>query len=370
MSAETDVKLDPGTSLTNLARTLGQAQVIDNALMFQLYVRFVSRNYRSFQSGTYRFEGQVTPVFVVEKMIRGESYNPIVLTIPVPEGFTVKALIDRLAAHGVGTHGQIRTLTRDPNFLKRWRIPGSSVEGYVYPATYNFYAMPTAADALGEMIKTFWQNLPASYEKNVEKMGLSLHQAVTFASLIELETQTDDERPLVSEVIWRRLKDKAPLGIDAALIYGIPDYAGDLKWTHLSDASNPYNTRIRKGLPPGPIGSPSRRSLEAVLTPASEGNYYYVLKAGTTRHTFSKTLAEHNRHVKELVAALRAKGHDRTDGREGDSDPKASSSASKTASKGADKAQRDRSSKSAAPPPKHGLSSGNQGVEDKVKSPH
>lgn len=345
LPAETVFKYEPGTSLAHLARDLSKAHVIDDELWFQIYVRFVSRNYRSFQSGTYRFDGQVTPIFIIEKMIRGESYHPIVLTIPVPEGFTIKSLIERLAAHGVGTHAHIKALTRDASFLKRWRIPAQSVEGYVYPATYNFYSMPTATDALGEMIKTFWQNLPQGYEQNVGKMGLSLHQAVTFASLIEMETQADEERPLVSEVIWRRLKDKAPLGIDAALIYGIPDYAGDLKWSHLSDASNSYNTRIHKGLPPGPIGSPSRASLEAVLKPAHEGNYYYVLKAGTTRHTFSKTLAEHNRHVKELVAALRAKRHDQKDEVEGESGAPHSTGTSPISGKDLDKGHSPRSSK-------------------------
>ena len=94
-----------------------------------------------------------------------------------------------------------------------------------------------------------------------------------------------------------------------ALIYGIPDYAGDLKWAHLSDASNPYNGRIHKGLPPTPIGSPSAASLEAVLSPSNYGYYYYVLMpGGGGRHHFSKSLKEHNEHVRRLVDATGASG--------------------------------------------------------------
>lgn len=310
LDAPVTFPFEPGTGLSLLGQELAHRGIVDNELYFSLYVRLFRRNYRLFQSGSYRFEGGMAPALLVDKFTKGENYHPIVRTIAVPEGFTLKALIDRLVAHSIGSQEGLRRMVRDPAFLKRFQVPAASLEGYVYPATYNFYAVPTPADALGEMVRTFWQNLPPSYAEKAAAMGLSLHQAVTFASLIELETQTDDERALVSEVIWRRLKDKAPIGIDAAIIYGIPDYAGDLKWTHLSDASNPYNTRIRKGLPPGPIGSPSRKSLEAVLSPANEGFYYYVLKAGTKRHHFSKTLGEHNRHVKELIAALRTKGHD------------------------------------------------------------
>ena len=105
----------------------------------------------------------------------------------------------------------------------------------------------------------------------------------------------------ISEVIWNRIKKGEPLGIDAALIYGIKNYQGDIKWKHLRDKKNKYNTRIHKGLPPGPIGAVSKVSLEAVLNPTAEGYYYYVLKAGTTRHNFSKSLAEHNKFVKLLL---------------------------------------------------------------------
>lgn len=300
VAGEVVVDFKPGTTLSTLAQTLENGGIVTSSAMFQAYVR-VSASYKRFQAGRYRFTGTQTPANVVDVMVRGETYNPIALQVTIPEGFTLKLITERLAANGAGPLVELNRMVRDRAFLQKLNVPSRNLEGYVFPATYSFRDQPTGAQALEHMVKTFWQNLPKDYEKRVNGLGLSLHEAVTFASLIEMETMLDDEKALISEVIWRRLKDKTPLGIDAALIYGIPDYAGDLKWAHLSDAKNPYNTRIHAGLPPTPIGSPGLRSLEAVLTPANFGYYYYVLMPGSTRHQFSRTLKEHNDNVKKLL---------------------------------------------------------------------
>lgn len=297
---EVVVDFKSGTTLGALSRSLATNGVVSSAAMFQAYVR-VTGSYRQFQAGQYRFSGTLTPTQVADVIRKGETYTPVVLTITIPEGFTLKQTLDRLAANGAGTLPELRKLASNPRFLQKLSIHAKTIEGYLYPATYGFQVLPTAAEALEQMTKTFWQHLPKDYEIRVNRLGLSLNEAITFASLIELETMFDDEKTLISEVIWRRLKDKVPLGIDAAIIYGIPDYAGDLKWVHLQDATNPYNTRIHAGLPPSPIGSPSRKSLEAVLTPANFGYYYYVLMPGQTRHKFSRTLKEHNEAVKKLL---------------------------------------------------------------------
>ena len=107
---------------------------------------------------------------------------------------------------------------------------------------------------------------------------------------------------MIAEVIQSRLKNGEPLGIDAAIIYGIPDYDGDIKWKDLKNANNPYNTRLHRGLPPTPIGAASRSSLEAILNPTKLGYYYYMLdSADHTRHVFSTTLGEHNALVNKFL---------------------------------------------------------------------
>ena len=300
-----------GMGLGALAQKLANEGVVDHATLFNLAVR-LSGDYKRYQAGTYRFAGQVAPVDVETALFSGQTYNPVVAQITIPEGFRLKEVSERLAAHGIGHIVEIVNLVKDKSFLNELNVPSVSLEGYVYPATYSFYRLPTAREALSTMVKKFWQNLPANYQDQVSGKGLSLNEAVIFASLIELETMHDEERPLVSEVIWRRLKDKVPLGIDAALIYGIKDYQGDLTWAHLADRKNPYNTRIHIGLPPTAIGSPSRKSLEAVLAPSNLGYYYYVLVPGQNHHHFSKTLAEHNLHVKKLVnGTKRERAHEK-----------------------------------------------------------
>jgi UPF0755 protein len=197
-------------------------------------------------------------------------------------------------------------LSQDPKLLDELRIPSTSLEGYLYPATYPFTKIPDAQEVITRAVKTFWDRLPANYEEMVKEKGLDLNQAVIFASLIELETANDAERSFVSEVIWNRYNDKAALGIDAAIIYGIKDYDGDIRSRDLRDRSNLYNLRIHPGLPPTAIGSPSKESLLAVLSPSNKGYYYYVVDVDKeNQHHFSKSLSEHNRYVRKLVKVRR-----------------------------------------------------------------
>ena len=301
-----DVSFPAGTSLQSLSHMLKQEKVVDSALLFRLFVRCCA-DFKKFQAGKYRFQGNVSPTQVAERISAGDIHIELRLRFSVPEGFTLAKITARMAAHGLGTEGELQRLARDRALLTELKITADSLEGYLYPATYSFYQqLPTARQVFARMVAKWRAMLPADYEQQVAAKGLTLHQAVTMASLIELETAHDDERNKISEVIWRRLKDRTPLAIDASIIYGIKDYDGDLKRHHLRDASNPWNTRIHRGLPPTPIGSPSLASLLAVLSPTNEGHYFYVLiPDGSKRHHFSRTLREHNHHVRKLMRASR-----------------------------------------------------------------
>jgi len=295
------VEIPRGTSLRALSKTLASSALVDHQTKFRVWARIFS-DYSKFQAGNYRFEGSVSPTEIAKRIISGDIYIPVVLEVTIPEGFTQKQIFARLAAKGVAAVAEFAALASDPTFLAAHNIAADSLEGYLYPATYQFSKMPSAREALEKMLRTFWSKLPSEYEAKVGKMGLSLAEAVIFASLIELETPNEDEKPLVAEVIWRRLKDKAALGIDAALIYGIQDYDGDIRSRDLRDRSNKYNTRIYPGLPPGAIGSPARSSLLAILSPSNKGYYYYVVDADNPgRHYFSKSLREHNVKVRALL---------------------------------------------------------------------
>jgi UPF0755 protein len=297
-----EFNLERGMSLRNLSQRLAQEQIISSGFAFWLRVRYLGM-FPKFQAGLYRFSDSVTPNELITAFSKGDIYDPVLLEIAIPEGFTAKQIFERLVANGVGSIQNYQALFSDQTFLTNQQILSSNLEGYLYPATYRFHRkLPGPEEAILRMVKEFKQRLPEDYEANVSALGLTLNDAVKFASLIEKETLYLDEKPLVSEVIWRRLKRNEPLGIDATIIYGIENYDGNIRWKHLKDPDNLYNSRIHRGLPPTPICSPSLASLLAVLNPAQEENHFYVLIPGANgRHHFSKTLEEHNRHVKKLV---------------------------------------------------------------------
>jgi UPF0755 protein len=291
-----------GASLTGIAENLEHQGIIDSSVKFRIYVR-VAQLFPHFQAGLYQFSGNVTPTQIIEAITHGDVYKPLAVEFTVPEGFTMYQIRDRLVAHGIGTQSSLTHLLTDKAFIKELGITSPSLEGYLYPATYQFFTtIPSERDAIKRMTAEFFKRLPEGYAEKAKQLNLTLPQSVIFASLIERETLHDDERPLVSEVIWARLKDGGPLGIDAALIYGIENYDGDIKWRDLKNAQNLYNTRIHKGLPPTPIASPSVASLLAVLNPADKRYYYYVRKPGPdNRHQFSRTLQEHNEYVQKWI---------------------------------------------------------------------
>lgn len=304
LTAPQVIQVTRGMSLRELSETLENQQVIDHWPLFYAWTR-IAGHFPRIQAGPYRFESFVRPADIASDMMAGKIYRPILVQFTIPEGFTLKKITDRLAANGLGSKELIWKLLHDKALLKELRVDGPSLEGFIYPATYAWTEIPDARAAIVRMVNTFWERLPPRYETEIAVKNLTLYQAVIFASLIEMETMQLDEKPMVSEVIWRRLKDKVPLAIDASLIYGIPDYDGNIRWKHLSDAKNPYNSRIHRGLPPTPIGSVSRESLAAVLTPSNMGYYYYVrLPGDENRHHFSKSLSEHNEYVRKFVKSI------------------------------------------------------------------
>lgn len=281
--------------------------LVSSNQLFWIWARFFSQVHR-FQAGTYRFSESVAPREIAQAFINGDVYQPVVFEVTIPEGFTVSQIIERLAAKGAAPVEKLRQVAGDTDFIASLGIPSTSLEGYLYPATYPFIHHPSPEDIFRRMVSEFRERLPIDYEQRVNQLGLSLAQAITFASLIERETKQDDERPLVSEVIWNRLNKGIALAIDASIIFGIPDFDGDIRRKHLIDRNNLYNTRVHPGLPPGPICSPTIQSLLAVLTPTDQGLYYYVVDAENfDRHRFSKTLSEHNRYVREYLRAKKAR---------------------------------------------------------------
>ena len=301
LKSDVTYDLEKGSSLSRISKELHRKGLIDYPLLFRMIV--LSEGHFRVKAGHYKFVGKASPRDIYQALRDGLESLDVVLTFTIPEGFTLDQILHRLVANKLGDLADLKMLASDKSLFEEFHIESTSLEGYLYPETYVYHnQFPTARQVLRDMLKTFAKNLPPNYEDDLKKVKLSLSEGIIFASLIERETKHDDERPMVSEVIWNRLRSGEPLGIDAGLIYGIKNYDGDIRSRDLVDRTNPYNSRIFKGLPPTAIGSPSQKSMKAVLTPSKEGLYFYVLVPdGQERHHFSKTLGEHNVYVKKLL---------------------------------------------------------------------
>lgn len=306
LTDEALITLNKGMSLHTLSKELEQKGLISSPLLFQLWVKLHRHSYERFLAGTYRFEDSVKPIDIMQTMMDGKTYNPVSLEFTIPEGATFAQIRAHLVNLEVGTDEEFLKLSKDKTFLSTLGI--ECLEGFLFPATYVFHnKKPTAQEVLERVVKEFFTRIASDYKENLQIHSLTLEEWVAFASLIEKEAYAAEERPMISEVIWRRLKAGIPLGIDAALIYGIKDYNGNITREDLRNPKNLYNNRIHKGLPPTPIASPSLDSLTSVFYPTAEGFYYFVLVPGPERkHHFSTNFKEHSLYVRDLVRAQRS----------------------------------------------------------------
>jgi UPF0755 protein len=286
------------TTLRATARLLADEKLISDWRLFLLWAR-VTKADRKIQSGEYEFATAISPLELLRILTRGESLR---ISVTVIEGMTFKQLATLLRVKGLGTEEQFLCLNEDPQFLTFWGLPPEGIEGYIYPATYQFSRRATPEDILGQMIAHFYMAIsPAMYRKTAS-LGLSVHQIITLATLIEKETGATVEKNLVSAVFHNRLRQGMPLQCDSSVIYGIPTFDGNLTRQHLLMPS-PYNTYLLRGLPPGPIANPSTESVLAALNPLPSDYLYFVAKGDGT-HEFSVDLTSHNRAVRRFQ-----KGH-------------------------------------------------------------
>lgn len=298
---EVEISLDKGSSLSLLSSKLFDSGVISSRVKFQIWVKLLS-DFRKFQAGNYKFTLPLNVKEVNDTFIQGKTYSKALYEVVIPEGYTEKQIVEKFVQAGIGTRKNYWELLQDPEFLGPLGVEYLSAEGYLYPATYSFFTMPTEEEVIKKMITTFWERLPDQYEIHVASRGLSLREGIILASLIEAETANEEEKDDISDVIWNRLNKGMQLGIDAAIIYGIPNFDGDLKRKDLTNEENPYNLRIHKGLPPTPINTPSQKSLLAVLNPSMKGYLFYVLDPLKEKsHVFTKTIEEHNEAVKRYL---------------------------------------------------------------------
>jgi peptidoglycan lytic transglycosylase G len=282
------VLLRPGYSTRRIARELEAAGVIRSARAFTLWHYLHSK--RSLKAGEYLFEKTADIRQVHERLARGDIY---VHTVVIPEGYSIFDIAQAMENAGLGSSQDfLKLATSDTSLIADLDPEARSLEGYLFPNTYEFTRTQSMQEMAGAMVKQFRQV--------AKKIGLTsdFHRTVTMASIVEKETSAADERPLVASVYYNRLEKKIALQADPTVIYGLRlqgAYTGALHHDDMR-TNSPYNTYRYPGLPPGPIGNPGRGALEAALHPASS-NYFYFVADGNGRHRFSESFKEHTRNV-------------------------------------------------------------------------
>lgn len=297
------VDVPQGAGPSSIGRSLLDAGVIRDTLSFRLELAR-SGSGRRLQAGEYRFDRPMTVRDVVAKIARGDVY---LLPITFREGLTIRQMGELFEARGFGPASEFAAAAADARLAAAFDPGARDLEGYLFPDTYALPRSATAAQLVARMVAGFEKALTPELRARAAARGLDVRGLVTLASIVEKETGKSEERPLVAAVYSNRLKTGMGLQCDPTVIFALERarrYNGNLTREDLHFDS-PYNTYKYAGLPPGPIASPGRASLEAAANPA-DAPYLYFVSRNDGSHAFASTLDEHNHNVFEYqVKAFR-----------------------------------------------------------------
>jgi UPF0755 protein len=291
------LELGKGQPLKKMASALQERKIITSAGMFALYARLRGDDARV-KAGYYQFSDAMTPAEILRKMVAGEIYEQ---RFAVPEGYSIYQIAELLAGRRLFDKEEFLKESFSRPLLRELGINGKSVEGYLYPSTYDIKPNMTAADLIRLMAEQFDKVYSREFAGRVNGSRLSKLEIITLASMIEKEAVRPEEKPLIASVFYNRLARRMPLQSDPTSVYGVRAFAGNISKQDISHAT-PFNTYRISGLPPGPIGNPGSGAIEAVLKPASTRYLYFVAKKDGT-HYFSSTLEEHNAAVRKYLKA-------------------------------------------------------------------
>ncbi|MBI4687156.1 MAG: endolytic transglycosylase MltG [Nitrospirae bacterium] len=285
-----EVRIPDGVTYTEGINILKREGIIKNRLVL-LFLGRITMTDRRLRAGYYNISTSMSTWDIFNRFRKGMI---IEYAITIPEGSTMDEIRLKLAEKGLAADETWR-LVIDRGFLQSMGIDAPSLEGYLYPDTYNFAKGMDTENILKIMVARLRQNLNAQLLQKAKAIGMSEKEVLTLASIIEREARADEERALISAVYHNRLKKNMRLQADPTTIYGVKRLGEKITRSDLRRRT-PYNTYVIKGLPPGPIASAGIKSIRAALYPADTGYLYFVSKNDGTHH-FSSTSEEHVRAV-------------------------------------------------------------------------
>jgi UPF0755 protein len=292
-SAPVRLVVPPGASADRVARQLHALGLVRHPLVFRLLAR-QRKVSGQLKAGAYALSGPLSLEGILDVLARGDVVRR---DLTVPEGRNIDEIAALVTAEGLDLQAFL-AIARDPAPVRDLDPLAATLEGYLFPDTYD---VPQSPEAPGVLVRRMLERFRAVIGPQlvrIQERGLTVRQVVTLASIVELETAHPGERPRIAAVFWNRLERRMPLQTDPSIIYALKQagrWDGNIRKRDL-EIDSPYNTYHRRGLPPGPLGSPGREAILAVLEPAPTRELYFVSRNDGT-HEFSETLAAHNRAV-------------------------------------------------------------------------
>ena len=296
-----------GAGMSTITDTLAQRGIIDNATAFRLYARAQGAA-SSLKPGVYELRAGTAWSEILQKLVAGDV---VTVTLTIPEGWTAAQIAERVASVSGVPADSVRDYLLSEETARELELPGPTLEGYLYPATYRFPAGASVDEVVRALVRRYRQAWTPALRARADSAGLTEREVVTLAAIVEKEAKQWGERDTIAAVYRNRLRIGMPLQADPTVQYALGEHQSRLLYSHIdSVADNPYNTYTNRGLPPGPIASPSSGSIEAVLAPADIDYLYFVARPDGS-HVFTRSLAEHNAAKRSSRRAREAAQADR-----------------------------------------------------------
>lgn len=310
-TTEIQVEIPMGSGVTSIATLLEENGVIKDARIFKYYTKF--KNETNFQAGSYTMTQAMTFDEIIESLKSGKVYREPVFTVTVPEGLTLEQISKIVEKHTDFTAKQFMEKVTSTEFIQNMmgtypdliteEVFGDNIryalEGYLYPATYPFYdEKPSLEEIISTMISQT-NDIAVEYSALLEEKQMTVHQLLTFASLLEEEATAQTDRETIASVFYNRLEIDMPLQTDPTVLYALGSHKDQVLYKDL-EVENPYNTYKNTGLPPGPIANAGKTSIEAALNPTSTEYLYFLADKEGTNH-FAKTYDEHLQNISKYL---------------------------------------------------------------------
>ncbi len=285
--ADTEIQISKGMTYKQVINALTEKGMKRDHNLFH-FLGVLTGIDKELKAGYYIFRNGISPLEIFQKLFRGEMIQYRVTIIP---GSTLWDIASTLESHHIMRRDEFFKLAYDRIFLDSLEIKAPSIEGYLFPDTYQFPKGISPEKAIEITVNNLRKHYPSDFSSKADTLDMNENQILTLASIIETEAVLDRERAIISAVFHNRLKKGLPLQADPTSVYGIKSYREGITRKDLRN-NTPYNTYRINGLPPGPISTPSIKSIFAAMNPVHVSYLYFVSKHDGTHH-FSKTFLEH-----------------------------------------------------------------------------